>query len=149
MEYDVINEKDGSGKLPNQKELEKELSDYLSKKYGNRIKIISPFLFPKGQAAQTEEGGAGKRGEESPSFDLLPEELEAHLDSFVVKQDRAKAVLATKICTHFNRVKQAEESPGSDEMVLGKIKKTTSSEGGLDLNMGGDSSNLDEAFERF
>jgi hypothetical protein len=38
-EYD-----DGSGKLPNQKELEKELSDYLSKKYGNRIKIVSPFV---------------------------------------------------------------------------------------------------------
>ncbi|MBW1764453.1 MAG: hypothetical protein JRJ23_06900, partial [Deltaproteobacteria bacterium] len=34
-------------KLPNQQELEKELSDYLSKKYGSRIKIISPFLTPK------------------------------------------------------------------------------------------------------
>ena len=30
-----------------QKELEKELSDYLSKKYGDRVKIISPFVFPK------------------------------------------------------------------------------------------------------
>jgi len=40
-------ENDGGEKLPNQKELEKELSEYLSKKYGNRIKIISPFLFPR------------------------------------------------------------------------------------------------------
>ena len=42
---------EGGEKLPNQKDLEKELSEYLSKKYGNRIKIISPFLFPKGQEA--------------------------------------------------------------------------------------------------
>ena len=45
----------GGGKLPNQKELEKELSEYLSKKYGNRIKIISPFIFPKGEEAATDE----------------------------------------------------------------------------------------------
>ena len=123
MEYDVINEKDGGGKLPNQKELEKELSEYLSRKYGNRIKIISPFLFPKGQAAQTEEGRPGKMGEEGPSFDLLPEELEAHLDGFVVKQDRAKAVLATKICTHFNRIRHLKRHAGKNRTVgVGMIK---------------------------
>ena len=37
------NEGGGSGRIPNQRELEKELSDYLSKKYGSRVKIISPF----------------------------------------------------------------------------------------------------------
>jgi len=40
------NEGGGSGKIPNQRELEKELSEYLSKKYGSRVKIISPFFFP-------------------------------------------------------------------------------------------------------
>jgi len=39
-------EKDGSGRIPNQRELEKELSEYLSKKYGSRVKIVSPFFFP-------------------------------------------------------------------------------------------------------
>ncbi|MBW1773632.1 MAG: ATPase, partial [Deltaproteobacteria bacterium] len=101
MEDEIMNEKDERGKLPNQKELEKELSDYLSKKYGNRIKIISPFLFPKEQEDATDEGGEGEKRKETLIFDMLPEELEAHLDSFVVKQGRAKAVLATKICTHF------------------------------------------------
>jgi len=44
MENDDIYKDSGGEKLPNQQELEKELSEYLSKKYGNRIKIISPFL---------------------------------------------------------------------------------------------------------
>ena len=55
-------EKNDSGKIPDQKELEKELSDYLSKKYGNRIKIISPLLYPQGQNMATDDG---KEGEES------------------------------------------------------------------------------------
>jgi len=104
MDDDVIRNEVGE-KLPNQKELEKELSDYLSKKYGNRIKIISPFVYPKAQEIGTEEGKAGEKKEQVINFDMLPEELESHLDSFVVKQNQAKAVLATKVCTHFNRIK--------------------------------------------
>ena len=56
MEKDIPSKDSGIGKLPNQQELEKELSEYLSKKYGNRIKIISPFLFPKGQEDFTDDG---------------------------------------------------------------------------------------------
>ena len=99
---------EGGEKLPNQKELEKELSDYLSKKYGNRIKIISPFVYPKAEEVTTEEGKAGEK-KEPVIFDMLPEELEYYLDSFVVKQNQAKAVLATKMCTHFNRIKYLKQ----------------------------------------
>ena len=97
-------EKNDAGRVPSQQELEKELGDYLSKKYGNRVKIISPFLVPK----KDEEGGreqAGDGEDSLPLYDGLPEELESYLDGFVVKQDQVKAVLATKICTHFNRIK--------------------------------------------
>jgi ATP-dependent Clp protease ATP-binding subunit ClpX len=100
---------EGGEKLPNQKELEKELSDYLSKKYGNRIKIISPFVYPKAREISTEEGKPGEKKEPVVNFDMLPEELESHLDSFVVKQNQAKAVLATKVCTHFNRIKHFKQ----------------------------------------
>ena len=123
MEEETMNEKDERDKLPNQKELEKELSDYLSKKYGNRIKIISPFLFPKEQEDATHEEGEGEKGKETLIFDMLPEELEAHLDSFVVKQGRAKAVLATKICTHFNRITHLKRHAGKKKTVgVGMIK---------------------------
>jgi len=124
MEIDNIEEKNDTGKLPNQQELEKELSEYLSKKYGNRIKIISPFLFPKGQEALTDDGDPVEdRKESAPSFDLLPEDLDAYLDSFIVKQNQAKAVLSTKICTHFNRVKYLEKFSGKKKTVgVGMIK---------------------------
>jgi endopeptidase Clp ATP-binding regulatory subunit ClpX len=123
MDYENETENEESGKLPDQKELEKELSEYLSKKYGNRIKIISPFLFPKAQEVSTDEGGTEEKKEDVPSFDMLPEELEAHLDSFVVKQNAAKAVLSTKICTHFNRIEHLKKQAGKNKTVgVGMIK---------------------------
>ncbi|RUM88529.1 MAG: ATPase [Thermodesulfatator sp.] len=39
------------------------------------------------------------------NFDLKPEELEAYLDEYLIGQQEAKGILATKICTHFHRVK--------------------------------------------
>ncbi|RLB06964.1 MAG: ATPase, partial [Deltaproteobacteria bacterium] len=75
-------------KIPDQEELERELSEYLSKKYGNRIRIISPANF---QAPQTEEDKGErkrKKGVESIDFDLNPEELEAYLNQYVIKQDQ-------------------------------------------------------------
>ena len=85
-------EKDNSGRIPNQRELEKELSEYLSKKYGSRIKIVSPFFFPRTDEAPTDDTVEGGKSGDLFSFDLLPEELESYLDSFVVKQQEAKAI---------------------------------------------------------
>ena len=122
MKRDGVNE-GSSGKLPDQKELEKELSEYLSKKYGNRIKIISPFIFPKGEEGVEDEGKPSDRKRGVPSFDMLPEGLEAYLDSFVVKQDQAKAVLATKICTHFNRINYLKKNSEKKKTLgVGMIK---------------------------
>jgi endopeptidase Clp ATP-binding regulatory subunit ClpX len=122
MQRDSVNE-GGSGKLPDQKELEKELSEYLSKKYGNRIKIISPFIFPKGEEEVTDGKKPVDRKKGVPSFHMLPEELEAYLDSFVVKQDQAKAVLATKICTHFNRISYLKKNSDKKKTLgVGMIK---------------------------
>ncbi len=120
---DIKNERDELEKLPNQQELEKELSEYLSKKYGNRIKILSPVMLPKGDVDEMDGGRDFEKKRGIPSFDMLPEELEAHLDNFVVKQDDAKAVLATKICTHFNRVNYLNKISGKNKTTgVGMIK---------------------------
>jgi endopeptidase Clp ATP-binding regulatory subunit ClpX len=100
-----LDEKNSTAKIPNQKDLEKELTDYLSKKYGGRVKIISPFVFPKKDVVSTDDTKKGKEADIKPAFDLLPEELESYLESFVIKQEKAKTVLSTKVCTHFNRIK--------------------------------------------
>jgi ATP-dependent Clp protease ATP-binding subunit ClpX len=122
-EKELIDEREHSGKIPNQKELEKELSEYLSKKYGNRVKVISPFVFPKADESSTEDGPSEAEPNGHPTFDMLPEELEAYLDSFVVKQNQAKAVLSTKICTHFNRAKHTKGRGGKRKASgVGMIK---------------------------
>ena len=109
-------------KIPNQKELERELSDYLSKKYGDRVKVITPFVFPKGDADGPGQPDTEKESSSSKlQFDLKPEELEAYLDEYVICQEEAKAVLATKICTHFNRIKYWEKQgthPGVEPVGL-------------------------------
>ena len=112
----------GRDKIPNQQELEKELSDYLSRKYGNRVKIISPLVFPRGDQASTDGTRTGPDSEGVPPFDMLPEELEAYLDGFIVRQDQPKAVLATKICTHFNRIKHTKKSGRKKTTGVGMIK---------------------------
>jgi endopeptidase Clp ATP-binding regulatory subunit ClpX len=129
MEHDSNMEKhrDQEQRIPSQKELEKELSDYLSKKYGDRIKIVSPMLFPQSEFKKTEEGGRdAEKGKGVPAFDMKPEDLETYLNGYVIKQERAKGVLSTKICTHFNRIQSLggwfkKEKPFSVGMIKNNI----------------------------
>lgn len=116
--------KDSNSKIPDQKELEKELNEYLGKKYGDRIRLVVPMLFPK---PQTEEGSKDEKesGEKKRKiqFDLKPEELEAFLNDYIIRQDEAKEILATKICTHFNRIKFTEMRQGKTRYEgVGHIK---------------------------
>ncbi len=70
-------------------------------------------------AAGTESGTPTHPPEEKFQFDLKPEELEAYLNQYVIKQQEAKAILATKICTHFNRLNLPEEE---EDDIVGSIK---------------------------
>ena len=121
-------EKKSAGRLPNQRELEKELGDYLSKKYGDRVKIISPFVMPKKDAIDPDGKKSGSKGSDMDDFYMMPEEMESYLDGFVVKQGQVKAVLGTKICTHFNRIRfnhqmESESFSGADKKSsVGMIK---------------------------
>jgi endopeptidase Clp ATP-binding regulatory subunit ClpX len=105
--------KDSNSKFPDQKELEKELNEYLGKKYGDRIRLVVPMLFPKPQADEVskDEKDLGE-GKKKIHFDLKPEELEAFLNDYIIRQEEAKEILATKICTHFNRIKFTEMTKG-------------------------------------
>jgi ATP-dependent Clp protease ATP-binding subunit ClpX len=109
-------------KIPDQKELERELSDYLSKKYGNRVKVISPFVVPRPGEDRMDDGQKSRHGQKDFDFDLLPEELEEYLDGFVVQQGDAKAVLATKVCTHFNRINYYNKAWQKKKSSVGMIK---------------------------
>ena len=114
---------DISEKIPDQKELEQELNTYLEKKYGDRVKLVVSTIVPKPAAEQ--EGDKGKKSEKESSqinFAMKPEELISYLNSFIVKQDEAKEILATKICTHYNKIKFMAAKTGGSDRGIGKIK---------------------------
>ncbi|MDP2646769.1 MAG: AAA family ATPase [Desulfobacterales bacterium] len=106
--------------IPDPKELEKEISEFLSKKFGENVKVVSPIVMPREVA---EEGTKKSTGEKKKiNFNLKPEELISFLDQYIIKQDEAKAILATKICTHFNRIKRAQAHPDQMGELVGSIK---------------------------
>jgi len=106
--------------FPSQKDIERDISDYLTKKYGERVKIIGIHAQPE---VVTSSPGDDKGGSTKQiNFNIKPEELYAYLDEYVIQQEDAKAVLATKICTHFNRIRHALAHPEHKEHGVGQIK---------------------------
>ena len=106
-------------KIPDPKDVEKEISEFLSEKFGGRVKLITPMVSPS-DASEDEKDESSKK--KKIDFSLKPQELEVYLNQYVVKQDEAKAVLSTKICTHFNRIKYAESAGADSRPILGNIK---------------------------
>ncbi|MCP4719934.1 MAG: AAA domain-containing protein [Desulfobacteraceae bacterium] len=102
------------------KKIEKELGEFLNKKFGGNVKIISPSIQPAQEAISGKSASKGKK--ELINFNLKPTELIVYLDQYVVRQDKAKSVLSTKICTHFNRIRHQENSEGEIFKITGNIK---------------------------
>jgi ATP-dependent Clp protease ATP-binding subunit ClpX len=75
---------------------------------------------PQSDTAQTADKGTETQVSSLfENFNVIPEELIAYLDRYVIKQHEAKAILSTKICTHFNRLNlPADEGDG----MIGNIK---------------------------
>ncbi|MBU1163257.1 MAG: AAA family ATPase, partial [Proteobacteria bacterium] len=112
--------KEHDEKIPNPREIEKEIGEFLSKRFGNTVKVVSPIVLP--QEAPLDKAETPPKKEQELNFDLKPEDLVSYLDQYIVKQDEAKAILATKICTHFNRIKYVNASPEKTSEILGSIK---------------------------
>jgi len=112
--------KNSDEKIPNPQDLEKEIGKFLSKKFGNNVKIVTPIAMP--EQFQQEEGGKAKKRGKKLDFQLKPEDLIAYLDQYIVKQDTAKAILATKICTHFHRINRRNSASVDISDMVGSIK---------------------------
>ncbi len=102
----------------NPADLQKDLKEFIENKYGAQV------VFPE---MQVDGSKAGVEAEPQPvdetiEFDLKPEELESYLDEYVVKQDQAKEILATKICTHYSRMKLDREDETFKGGFVGNIK---------------------------
>ena len=118
------NDETTGSNIPDPKEIEKEINEFLANKYGNRIRVMGTQIGPWPGA---EEGGGSTIKDEGPvspvRFDMKPRELHEYLDRFVIRQDVAKEILATKICTHFNRIRYFHErGQGEEREGIGRIK---------------------------
>ncbi|MBZ0264635.1 AAA family ATPase [bacterium] len=71
---------------------------------------------------QKESSTTPKDGGETPDFSMTPEELESYLLKYVVRQEDAVEILATKIATHFNRMRWEREAGAKLERIPGQIK---------------------------
>lgn len=106
--------------IPSQKDIEKDLGDYLSRKYGERVKIlgINTEPVPDGHPPAVERQGK----KYFQNFTIKPEELIDYLNEYVIRQEEAKAILATKICTHFNRIRHSQLHQHLGNRTVGHIK---------------------------
>jgi len=107
-------------KYPDPKELEKELGEFLTKRFGGTVKLATPIVVPQAEASDTVE--PEPKTPREAYFNLKPEELVAYLNQYIIKQDNAKAILATKVCTHFNRIRHRQTAPDEISDMVGSIK---------------------------
>jgi endopeptidase Clp ATP-binding regulatory subunit ClpX len=111
--------------IPDPKEIEKEINEFLAEKYGNRIRVMGTQIGPWPGVDETEGEiqGSDDKASLPIRFDMKPAELHGYLDRFVIRQDEAKEILATKICTHFNRIRYFQEKGDeADREGIGRIK---------------------------
>ena len=102
------------------KKIEKELGEFLNQKFGGNVKIITPSVL---SAKESISGAPASKGKKALiNFNIKPQELIAYLDQYVVRQAKAKSVLSTKICTHFNRIRHSQTTGEGMSKITGNIK---------------------------
>jgi len=102
------------------KKIEKELGEFLNKRFGGNVKIITPSILPRQESISGKSGPTGKK--KLIDFNIKPRELIAYLDQYVVRQAKAKSILSTKICTHFNRIRHSQTTGEGMSKITGNIK---------------------------
>jgi endopeptidase Clp ATP-binding regulatory subunit ClpX len=96
----------------NTEKFKKEFEEFLQQKY-------SPNPEPDSSGNKT--GVQDKKTPEEIDFDLKPEELEAYLNQYVECQQEAIEIIATKIATHYNRMK-LDDTLTEEQKLVGNIK---------------------------
>jgi ATP-dependent Clp protease ATP-binding subunit ClpX len=105
---------------PNPDELRRDMEDFFSKKYGDKVKLGILQNLPD-QARTADEGTETAEAPLNLCFDYLPRDIKNYLDRFVIKQDSAKKVLATAICDHYNHIRQCSGKSSCKEYAKQNI----------------------------
>src|SRR4029077_13482393 len=77
-----------------------KITDFMRQNFGDHVSVAT-ITEPEPAVAEEEEKPEETAHEEF-EFHLLPRDIKAHLDRFVIKQEEAKKVLAIAVCDHYN-----------------------------------------------
>src|SRR4026209_149525 len=88
--------------FPSPEELKTKITEFMKQNFGDRVSVAT-FAEPEPAPAEEEEEEKPEKADHKEfEFNLLPRDIKAHLDRFVIKQDEAKKVLAIAVCDHYN-----------------------------------------------
>jgi ATP-dependent Clp protease ATP-binding subunit ClpX len=88
--------------FPSPEELKAKITEFMKQNFGDRV-AVTTFAEPEVAAADKEKPEKSEHREFE--FNLLPRDIKAHLDRFVIKQEEAKKVLSIAVCDHYNHAK--------------------------------------------
>jgi endopeptidase Clp ATP-binding regulatory subunit ClpX len=95
-------------KNPSPEEIQKEFEEFVKDRFGGKVQIINHEVEAHAQPFNEQDSDSNQENSEEQvfdlDFDLVPKEVKAYLDRFVVKQDEAKKALAIAVCDHYNQV---------------------------------------------
>jgi len=97
----------------------------MKKSYLQAEQELAKLLKNKEEATPNSKALGDKSGiktkESNFKFETKPEELEKFLNKYVINQKEAIEVIATKVCTHFNRM-NIESYLSEEQKLIGNIK---------------------------
>src|SRR5215472_13151587 len=86
--------------FPSPEELKSKITEFMKQNFGDRVSVAT-ITEPEPATAEEDEKPEKTEHKEF-EFNLLPRDIKAHLDRFVIKQEEAKKVLAIAVCDHYN-----------------------------------------------
>ena len=86
--------------FPSPEELKSKITDFMKQNFGDHVSVAT-ITEPEPAVAEEDEKPEKTEHKEF-EFHLLPRDIKAHLDRFVIKQEEAKKVLAIAVCDHYN-----------------------------------------------
>src|SRR5690349_3574786 len=86
--------------FPSPEDLKAKITEFMKQNFGDRVSVAT-FAEPETTTSEGDDKPE-KTDHKEFEFNLLPRDIKAHLDRFVIKQDEAKKVLAIAVCDHYN-----------------------------------------------
>lgn len=90
-------------KFPSPEEIQREFESFVKQRFGDTLQVFTNHINPRSRASGDESKTPPKNDGEF-QFNLRPQDVKAHLDRFIIRQDEAKIALAIAVCDHFNHV---------------------------------------------